>query len=294
MISKLSSYRMFPIFGTALIAVAMFLLSRLGAGSPVWVAALYSVVLGLGLGFVMQVLVLAVQNAVKPAVMGVATVGSTMMRQVGGSIGVSIFGAIFTNRLHHELSVRVSKNAHIPKTVNPAAIETSPADRAHGVRRQLRSRATSGVPIGSVHLGDRIPLRALVARGAAALAPAERRRSPRDANRRMTLDPRIDIGHVHLKVSNLDRARDFWVGVLGFDLMTRVGGEASQFVSAGGYHHHIGLNTWESQGGSPPPRNTTGLYHVAMRFPDRKTLAEAVKRVVECPACRSKAPPTTV
>ena len=96
----------------------------------------------------------------------------------------------------------------------------------------------------------------------------------------MTLDPRVDIGHVHLKVSNLDRALDFWVGVLGFDLMTRMGDEAA-FISAGGYHHHIGLNTWESQGGGPPPRNTTGLYHVAVRFPDRKTLAEAVKRVVD-------------
>jgi catechol 2,3-dioxygenase len=96
----------------------------------------------------------------------------------------------------------------------------------------------------------------------------------------MTLDPRVDIGHVHLKVSNLDRALDFWVGVLGFDLMTRIGDEAA-FISAGGYHHHIGLNTWESQGGGPPARNTTGLYHVAVRFPDRKTLAEAVKRVVD-------------
>jgi catechol 2,3-dioxygenase len=96
----------------------------------------------------------------------------------------------------------------------------------------------------------------------------------------MTLDPRVDIGHVHLKVANLDRALDFWVGVLGFDLMTRIGDEAA-FISAGGYHHHIGLNTWESQGGGPPPRNTTGLYHVAVRFPDRKSLAQAVKRVVD-------------
>jgi catechol 2,3-dioxygenase len=96
----------------------------------------------------------------------------------------------------------------------------------------------------------------------------------------VTLDPRVDIGHVHLKVSDLDRALDFWVGVLGFDLMTRIGDEAA-FISAGGYHHHIGLNTWESQGSSPPPRNTTGLYHVAVRFPDRKTLAQALQRVVD-------------
>jgi catechol 2,3-dioxygenase len=96
----------------------------------------------------------------------------------------------------------------------------------------------------------------------------------------MPLDPRVDIGHVHLKVSNLDRSLDFWVGVLGFDLMTRIGDEAA-FISAGGYHHHIGLNTWESQGGGPPPRSSTGLYHVAVRFPDRKTLAQAVKAVVD-------------
>jgi EmrB/QacA subfamily drug resistance transporter len=122
LISKWGRYRVFPIFGTAVIAFAMFLLSRLGAGSPVWVAALYAFVLGLGLGSVMQVLVLAVQNAVKPSVMGVATSGSTMMRQVGGSIGVSVFGAIFSNRLHSELAARVPKGAHIPKTVNPVAI----------------------------------------------------------------------------------------------------------------------------------------------------------------------------
>jgi EmrB/QacA subfamily drug resistance transporter len=122
LISKLGRYRMFPIVGTAVVAVGMFLLARLGAGSPLWVGALYLVVLGLGLGSVMQVLVLAVQNAVAPTVMGVATSGSTMMRQVGGSIGVSVLGAIFTNRLYHELAVRVPKNAHVPKTVNPKVI----------------------------------------------------------------------------------------------------------------------------------------------------------------------------
>ncbi|HSG13130.1 MAG TPA: VOC family protein [Gaiellaceae bacterium] len=94
------------------------------------------------------------------------------------------------------------------------------------------------------------------------------------------LDPRVDIGHVHLKVADLDRALEFWCGVIGFELRQRMGDQAA-FVSAGGYHHHIGLNTWESKGGAPPPRGTTGLYHVAVRFPDRKTLAQAVKRVVE-------------
>jgi catechol 2,3-dioxygenase len=92
------------------------------------------------------------------------------------------------------------------------------------------------------------------------------------------IDPRVDIGHVHLKVSNLDRALDFYVGVLGFDLQLRYGDEAA-FISAGGYHHHLGLNTWESKGGSPPPPGTTGLFHTAIRYPDRRTLADAVRRV---------------
>jgi catechol 2,3-dioxygenase len=96
----------------------------------------------------------------------------------------------------------------------------------------------------------------------------------------MTIDPRVDIGHVHLKVSDLDRAVAFYRDVLGFDVMHRYGHQAA-FLSAGGYHHHIGLNTWESKGGSPPPRGTTGLYHVAIRYPDRKTLAQAVKGVID-------------
>jgi len=95
----------------------------------------------------------------------------------------------------------------------------------------------------------------------------------------MPLDSRVDIGHVHLKVSDLERAIGFYRDVLGFDLMQRMGDEAA-FLSAGGYHHHIGLNTWESRGGSPPPRGTTGLYHVAIRFPDRRELGGAVRRVV--------------
>ena len=95
-----------------------------------------------------------------------------------------------------------------------------------------------------------------------------------------TLDPRVDIGHVHLKVADIDRALAFYVGVLGFEEQARYGDQAV-FISAGGYHHHIGLNTWESQGGSPPPPGTTGLYHVAVRFPDRKALAQAVQRVID-------------
>ena len=96
----------------------------------------------------------------------------------------------------------------------------------------------------------------------------------------MSIDPRVDIGHVHLKVSDIDRALEFWHGVLRFDVTHRYGGEAV-FLSAGGYHHHIALNTWESKGGSPPPPGATGLYHVAIRYPDRKTLAAAVKQVLD-------------
>ena len=96
----------------------------------------------------------------------------------------------------------------------------------------------------------------------------------------MQIDPRVDIGHVHLKVADLDRALEFWHGILGFDVMHRYGEEAV-FLSAGGYHHHIALNTWESKGGPPPAPGTTGLYHVAIRYPDRKALATALKRVLE-------------
>jgi len=96
----------------------------------------------------------------------------------------------------------------------------------------------------------------------------------------MSIDPHVDIGHVHLKVSDIDRALGFYSGVLGFEVMQRVGDEAA-FISAGGYHHHIGLNTWESRGAGPPPRNTTGLYHTAIRYPDRKALADALRRVLQ-------------
>jgi catechol 2,3-dioxygenase len=93
------------------------------------------------------------------------------------------------------------------------------------------------------------------------------------------MDARVRIGHVHLKVADLDRSLAFYVGVLGFELVARMGDRAA-FVSAGGYHHHLGLNTWESRGGSPPPRNATGLYHVAILYPDRAALADALRRLV--------------
>jgi catechol 2,3-dioxygenase len=96
----------------------------------------------------------------------------------------------------------------------------------------------------------------------------------------MAIDPGADIGHVHLKVSDIDRALAFYTGVLGFEEQARMGDQAA-FISAGGYHHHVGLNTWESKGGSPPPPGTTGLYHFAIRYPTRRALAEAVKRVLD-------------
>jgi catechol 2,3-dioxygenase len=94
------------------------------------------------------------------------------------------------------------------------------------------------------------------------------------------IDPGVRIGHVHLKVADLERSLAFYCGVLGFELMQRYGTQAA-FVSAGGYHHHIGLNTWESQGGSPPPPGTTGLYHVAILYPTRAALADALYRLAE-------------
>lgn len=93
-----------------------------------------------------------------------------------------------------------------------------------------------------------------------------------------SIDARVDIGHVHLKVADLERSLGFWHGVLGFEIMQRMGNSAA-FLSAGGYHHHLGLNTWESQGGAAPPRGSTGLYHVAIRYPDRPALADALRRL---------------
>jgi catechol 2,3-dioxygenase len=91
------------------------------------------------------------------------------------------------------------------------------------------------------------------------------------------IDPRVSIGHVHLKVSDIDRSLEFYCGVLGFELVVRL--PQAAFISAGGYHHHIGLNTWHSKGGSPPPPTSTGLYHVAILYPDRATLADALRRL---------------
>ena len=93
------------------------------------------------------------------------------------------------------------------------------------------------------------------------------------------IHPQVTVGHVHLKVADLDRAVNFYAGVLGFEVQQRFGAQAA-FLSAGGYHHHLGLNTWESAGGSPPPPRSTGLYHVAILYPTRALLADAVRRVL--------------
>ena len=93
-----------------------------------------------------------------------------------------------------------------------------------------------------------------------------------------TIHPQVGIGHVHLKVADLDRALAFYRDVLGFELTQRYGRQAA-FLSAGGYHHHLGLNTWESSGGSPPPPGATGLYHVAFLYPTRAELADALQRL---------------
>ena len=96
----------------------------------------------------------------------------------------------------------------------------------------------------------------------------------------LPIDAGVRIGHVHLKVADLDRALAFYCGVLGFELTLRYGTQAA-FISAGGYHHHIGLNTWESAGGSPPPPGTTGLYHLAILYPTRAALADALRRLMD-------------
>ena len=97
---------------------------------------------------------------------------------------------------------------------------------------------------------------------------------------KQTLDPETRIGHIHLKVADLERSVKFYRDVLGFEIMTRIGNQAA-FLSAGGYHHHIGLNTWESANGNPPPQGSTGLYHFAILVPNRKELAKVFKRLTD-------------
>jgi len=102
----------------------------------------------------------------------------------------------------------------------------------------------------------------------------------KDGDESKPIDPQVRIGHVHLKVAEIERALAFYCGVLGFELTQRFG-ESAAFISAGGYHHHIGINTWESLGGSPPPPGTTGLYHLAILYPTRAALGDALYRLIE-------------
>ena len=104
--------------------------------------------------------------------------------------------------------------------------------------------------------------------------------SGKDAHIHYAADPGVHIGHVHLKVADLGRALSFYSGVLGLEVTQRLG-DGAVFLSAGGYHHHVALNTWESLGGSPPPRGTTGLYHTAIVYPTRASLADALHRVLQ-------------
>jgi catechol 2,3-dioxygenase len=117
-------------------------------------------------------------------------------------------------------------------------------------------------------------MRPIMTTEAASLPPIESHLTPRP------IHPGVRIGHVHLKVADLDRALAFYCGVLGFELKQRYGSQAA-FLAAGGYHHHLGLNTWESKGGSPPARGTTGLFHFAILYPTRAALADALKRLME-------------
>jgi EmrB/QacA subfamily drug resistance transporter len=127
LISRFGRYKPFPVAGTAVMTIAVLLLSSLAVQTPTWKAAVFMLILGMGLGMVMQVLVLAVQNAVDFRFLGVATSGATLFRQIGGSIGVAIFGAIFSNKLASELSSRLPAGAHVPAVANPAVIDRLPA-----------------------------------------------------------------------------------------------------------------------------------------------------------------------
>ena len=166
LISRFGRYRVFPIVGTALMTVGMVLLSQLDIHSSTTTASLDMLVLGLGLGSVMQVLVLAVQNAVDFSVMGVATSGSLLFRQVGGSIGIAIFGAIFANRLHSDLAHR---GVHAPKNVSPAVVRSLPPPLRHAYVEAIASAlhpvfvAASGIAVAAFLLTwllREVPLRA--------------------------------------------------------------------------------------------------------------------------------------
>jgi hypothetical protein len=146
LISRYGRYRPFPIVGTALATGALYLLSRLEVATPTGSAAVYLLILGLGLGLTMQVLVLAAQNAVDYRLLGVATSGSSLARQIGGSIGVSIFGAIFANRLGRQLAQNLPHGVHAPANGSPAVVHHPPARHSCGVCRGVCGRPSPGLP----------------------------------------------------------------------------------------------------------------------------------------------------
>ena len=186
LISRFGRYKPFPIAGTALMAVSMFLLGSLGESTPLWQTAVYLIVLGLGLGMTMQVLVLAAQNAVPYELLGVATSGSTLFRQIGGSIGVSLFGAIFANRLAFHLASSLPAGARVPGAANPEAIKHLPppvhSAYVHAFAQSLHpmfevAAAISVVAFGLTWLLKEVPLR----QSAAAEGVAESFAMPREA-----------------------------------------------------------------------------------------------------------------
>ena len=168
LISRYGRYRAFPIVGTAIAAVGLYLLSTLEVATATEVAAGYMLLLGLGLGLVMQVLVLAAQNAVDYRLLGVATSGSTLFRQVGGSIGVSVFGAIFTNELGRELAQSSSGRRTRARAREPRCHPAPAARDPRGVRHGRRRRASSGLPDGGRGDGRRVRSELAAARRAAA------------------------------------------------------------------------------------------------------------------------------
>ena len=167
LISRYGRYKPFPIIGTAIMTVAVLMLSRLEVGTPIWQTIVAMVVLGLGLGMVMQVLVLAVQNSVEYSQIGVATSGSTLFRQIGGSIGVAAFGAIFTNRLAGELAARLPPGAHIPTTANPRYRQAPAARGALALRACGCRGAAAGVPDRHRHRVHRLHAHLAAARATA-------------------------------------------------------------------------------------------------------------------------------
>ena len=181
LISRFGRYKPFPIVGTAITTVGIYLLARLTVGTPLWLTALFMLIVGLGLGMVMQVLVLAVQNSVDYKYLGVATSGSTLFRQIGGSIGVAAFGAIFVNRLRTELLSRLPAGAHIPVGANPSVVKHLPpavhGPYVHAFAASLRpvflvAAMISAVAFLLTWLLREIPLRKTAGGGADAAVPA--------------------------------------------------------------------------------------------------------------------------